>query len=476
MVVYFATGSLVYIVGLATLLPGNGCSASVLTHRAAVRATGDLCRELWNGFYCANCKTLVHCIEGEAQVETCSEGDTCLKTPDFGGAVCQPVMRENCACSGDNKFHADAYDPRAFFFCRDELSEPEMHQCSIDKEFDALKQQCVSRDGLPECVVPGIFSDYRNCSQYYSCIVVQDGWVKRSYSCKKGTMYNEDTGLCEDPCSWPSEKFTCKAEGRFPDPLSCKNYYECVSLPDGSTLRQYHKQCPHGYAWKHDAQSGRGRCVGQAEASCSPVKLGRCVLTELKCSKDLEARISALETKKVEKDQEIREVEEVVKTLRTTGNMVGGIFLMIQQVPRPGELRESSNPDNKINGDAEVILTVTPYCSGVWAEDAFKGSLTDVISTVLEGLRKAVTDDLFLLPCLTDVLSKLVDNLNSGDFILGPSALILEEPAVKTIQAIKTRHDEKATVLGELQNERDEVERELARLKTLLESHIENTA
>ncbi|XP_066964281.1 uncharacterized protein [Macrobrachium rosenbergii] len=353
MVVPSATRSLVYIVVLTTSLAGNGCSASVLTHRD-VRGTGDLCSELRNGFVCGNCKMLVHCIEGEAHIETCRVGDTCLKTSDFGGAVCQPLEHENCTCSSANKFHADAYDPRAFFFCRDVLSEPEMHQCSIDKEFDAQRQRCVSRDGLPECLVPGIFPDYRNCSQYYSCIVVQGGWVKTSYSCEKGTMYNEGTGHCEDPCSWPSGKFTCTAEGRFPDPLSCKNYYECARLPDGKTLRQYHRQCPRGYAWKHDAQSGLGRCVQQTDANCSPGKLSRCVLTELKCSKDLEAQISGLETKKVEKDQEIKEVTEVVETLRTTGITVGGFYHMIQLVPRPEEPREeSSNTEIKIDVDNE---------------------------------------------------------------------------------------------------------------------------
>lgn len=197
----------------------------------------------------------------------------------------------------------------------------------------------------------------------------------------------------------------------------------------------------------------------------------------MKCSKDLEAQISALETKKVEKDQEIKEVTEVVETLRTTGITVGGFYHMIQLVPRPEEPREeSSNTDIKIDVDNEFVVTVTPYCSGIRGEDALRGSLTNVTSTVLEDVRTALTDDLLHLPCLRDVMGKLFNSISTGDIVLGPSALILEEPAAETIQAIKTRLDEKTTVLEELKNERDDLERELTRLKTLLESHVENTA
>ncbi|XP_068231628.1 uncharacterized protein [Palaemon carinicauda] len=476
-----AMGNVVYLVVFITLFVRYGCMASVLTHRDVSGALkyNNRCNELGNGFLCGDCKTLVTCIDGEAYAEVCRTGDTCRMTPTFGNAVCQPVQHEYCICNRANEFFADAYDPQAFFYCNDIQSEPVMHHCPENNEFDDQKQQCINVNGLPDCTTDGFFPLYRNCSQYYSCTATRDGWIQKSYSCNNGAMYNEDTGHCEEPCSWLSRSFTCRSEGRFPDPLSCQNYYECVQLQN-SGFRQYLRQCPHGYMWKHDDQFRGGQCVKQTKIDCSPVKINRCVTSEWHCltdfnNQELEEQIKSLELKKLEKEHEIQEVTVLREALRSTGKMVGEVFRIMEKIPRERELVQDSYPNININVDVNGTVTVSPYCN-IQEKDAIKGSGTEVILLALEDVRKTVTQSLDLLPCMKDVMGILVNSLYDGEFVISIPSTDLGESLINTIQMIKRKFDEIDNAHEKLVSERDEIESEVMRLKAHLETNTENPA
>jgi len=80
--------------------------------------------------------------------------------------------------------------------------------------------------------------------------------------CPNGTLFNEVTGACEDPCK---RTMVCYEEGRFPDPLDRRSYYECLII--GGLMKRARYQCPHGYVWKANDTGDGGACVEDHEMS-----------------------------------------------------------------------------------------------------------------------------------------------------------------------------------------------------------------
>ncbi|XP_064079291.1 uncharacterized protein LOC135196416 [Macrobrachium nipponense] len=267
------------------------CTRTARTTRALPvdRRFSSFCSEKVNGFFCADCKTVVNCINGVAFTEDCSSLNTCSERTDFGGAVCYPTPDEKCACSAANSFSIDAYSKQAFFFCRAAGADPDIYQCPEDMEFDPETKQCKNTDGFPPCTETGVFAFHADCNRYYTCIASQNGWIQKPLLCDINTMYNEITGACEDPCSWETGQFTCPQNGRFPDPLSCDSYYQCIQLPD-NTFRQEHRQCPNGYQWDKEALENKGNCVKGTVSSCKPLVVSKCTIPESCSARSVRSR------------------------------------------------------------------------------------------------------------------------------------------------------------------------------------------
>ncbi|XP_066964282.1 uncharacterized protein [Macrobrachium rosenbergii] len=263
---------------------GQECNRRLRTTRALPvdRRFSNICSEKPNGFFCADCKTLVNCVNGVAFTEACGASDTCSERSDFGGAVCYPSPQEKCTCVDANSFSVDAYDNHMFFFCSSANADPDIYHCPEDMEFDTEINQCKNRNGFPPCAETGVFAFHSNCSQYYTCVASQNGWLQKPLECASNTMYNEIEGACEDPCSWDTGKFTCQQDGRFPDPLSCGSYYQCIQLPDNS-FRQEHRHCPDGYQWSKEALENKGSCVKGPVDSCKPLAVTKCTIPD-RCS------------------------------------------------------------------------------------------------------------------------------------------------------------------------------------------------
>ncbi|XP_063594895.1 cartilage oligomeric matrix protein-like [Penaeus indicus] len=214
-----------------------------------------LCESQPNRFLCANCKTLVHCVKGQALVRQCIEDFYCTNKIGFGGAVCYPDEPDECMCLRPNEIRVDPYDPQRFFSCENVGSQPQSYKCPEGKEFDESSAQCVNQAGFSECVKSGTFANTQNCGEYYSCIPLRHGWLQKFFMCSGNQLFNERSKSCEDPCTL---KFVCQHEGRFPDPLNMQHYFECF-MEFGQMVKLRY-QCPHGYMWSEES-FGTGKCV-----------------------------------------------------------------------------------------------------------------------------------------------------------------------------------------------------------------------
>ncbi|KAK7024268.1 hypothetical protein SK128_007752 [Halocaridina rubra] len=250
-----------------------------------------LCEDIESDFICADCKTLINCVNGTAYPEPCGHKDLCaVKDSEFGGGVCYPGEPEECACEKPNVFHIDKYDPSRFFFCEQEKSDPIIYQCPEDHIFDVNTRQCKSSEGLPECEKIGVFADPSNCTTYYTCIFSKTGWVQKKFTCNNetdsGLMFSEISGMCEDPCEWDDGMFECEAEGRFADPLDCHRYYECILDSSVGEYRKILQECPEGYLWDPNARNNYGHCVLEksSSSSCASLSITKCTIPDDLCS------------------------------------------------------------------------------------------------------------------------------------------------------------------------------------------------
>ncbi|XP_071529461.1 uncharacterized protein [Panulirus ornatus] len=269
----------------------NGCQPRSARALVADPKLDFVCEGSTSEFVCADCKTLVNCVNGTAYPEPCGSGDLCaLKDLDFGGGVCYPSHPPECTCEKPNQFKVDLYNVGRFFFCEHEASEPTFYDCPEDHVFDSTMSQCRNYAGLPECTRIGVFANTSNCTEYYTCIFTTTGWLQKSFSCNNetqtGFMYNEESGRCEDPCSWDTGTFSCSSEGRFPNLLNCHSYYECINdLTKETGFRQILHECPEGHEWDPNARQGFGHCVrqGSTNSVCVPLAANKCTVPNDQC-------------------------------------------------------------------------------------------------------------------------------------------------------------------------------------------------
>ncbi|XP_042889007.1 cartilage oligomeric matrix protein-like isoform X2 [Penaeus japonicus] len=214
-----------------------------------------LCETNPNGFLCANCKTQVMCVQGQIFTRRCTEGDFCINKESFGGGVCYPGAPVNCTCEKPHEFRVDYYDPQWFFSCKEVNSEPVTYKCMDGMVFDESSSQCLNNAGFPPCTDTGSFANPNKCNEYYTCIPLRHGWLQRFFICKNNNLFNEKSQKCENPCDY---QFKCHEEGRFPDPLHIRWYFEC--FVSGGNMTSVHYVCPAGYRW-HVESVGAGRCV-----------------------------------------------------------------------------------------------------------------------------------------------------------------------------------------------------------------------
>ncbi|XP_027216509.2 uncharacterized protein [Penaeus vannamei] len=257
------------------------CSEKLCETRIKRSVTSDnhpysrMCEGLSDGFLCANCKTVVVCVKGQAFIRHCIDNFFCSELAQFGGGVCYPDHPTECKCVSPNDFRVDPYDPQRFFSCRDVGSKPTQYRCPEGMVFDETARECSAND-LPPCSTSGTFAKSSNCSEYYTCIAVKNGWLQKHYICGAGTAYNAVTGTCENPCVL----LECQNEGRFADPLSKHNYFECYML--GGKLKQLRYTCPETYRWEV-LSPGVGKCVEEHGEDLTVRPYGECTMPKDLC-------------------------------------------------------------------------------------------------------------------------------------------------------------------------------------------------
>lgn len=246
-----------------------------------------VCHDHPNQYVCANCKTLVNCVNGRAHPRTCGFGDFCFSNQEaFGGDVCYPGRPKGCVCEEANVFYQDAYDAEAFFMC-DEFREIVMHYCPDGHWFDASRVECRSSSGLPSCTTPGTFAVESDCRRYYACVLTTEGFLQHEFRCPdyNGRLfYNEEKGLCDDPCDWRPPEFECSSEGRFADPTDCRQYFVCTWDASVNTYRQVLQKCPDGFEWQQMLRTGVGHCTTMMTVQCTPVTTTKCTLPPGLCT------------------------------------------------------------------------------------------------------------------------------------------------------------------------------------------------
>ncbi|XP_042858597.1 uncharacterized protein LOC122244691 [Penaeus japonicus] len=237
-----------------------------------------LCEDRPDQFICANCKTLVMCVKGQAFTRRCIDDHFCAVKTEFGGGVCYPGEPAACTCQTANSFQVDPYDPQRFFACKNVGSKPEGYKCPDGMTFDQGTAQCKGGSSdASQCTMSGTFANPTNCSEYNKCIPLSSGWLQKSFTCNSGLMFNEKKGACEDPCHY---QFVCQQEGRYPDLLNRRNYFECYVM--GGKMTQDRFQCPDGYKWKVES-AGVGNCVEDHDEDDGDYPFSRCHIPDGFC-------------------------------------------------------------------------------------------------------------------------------------------------------------------------------------------------
>ncbi|XP_042885175.1 cartilage oligomeric matrix protein-like [Penaeus japonicus] len=249
--------------GFAYDATSRTCSGEIECHSRSSRSVTTayhlysyLCEGQPDAFVCADCRTMVMCVKGQAFVRQCTSGKACYVSATFGGGVCYPGLPAECTCQKADVFVRDMYDPQKFFSCSATGAVPDNHVCPDGMVFDESTVRCRNQASVPACSRPGTFANLDNCAEYYSCMPLKHGWLQRLFMCSNGTLYNEVSGACEDPCA---SQMVCYEEGRFPDPHDRRNYYECLTI--GNRIHRMRYQCPHGYVWKVADSGNGGSCV-----------------------------------------------------------------------------------------------------------------------------------------------------------------------------------------------------------------------
>ncbi|KAF2359348.1 Chitin binding domain [Trinorchestia longiramus] len=264
-----------------------GCHARDSRQIATDPRYDDLCE--MDNFVCSDCKTVINCVDGKGFVDSSCPNDFTCQSPDAfnGTSTCYPTAaaETECKCTEAGTFKVDPWNENAFVFCPMVDSDPMVHHCPGEMTFDSDLLECVNSDGIPACTESGVFANPMNCTQYYTCIPTSSGMVQKTLTCEDSSlMYNEVTKECSDPCSWPKSTFECSAEGRFPDPANCENFFLCIADPknEGQFI-QSPRKCPPNYIWDPKAPNG-GHCASvndEKTTKCTPVTDNKCNIADI---------------------------------------------------------------------------------------------------------------------------------------------------------------------------------------------------
>lgn len=219
-----------------------------------------LCGSDPNSFLCADCKSMVMCVKGQAFVQRCSKGAYCATRNAFGGAVCYPGRPRECTCEKPHEMRQDFYNPQRFFSCEDAGSSPVGYRCSDGMIFDEAIQQCRNKDSPLPCSLSGSFAIPGSCTEYYSCIRIKHGWLQKMFMCRNGSSFSEKSQRCEDPCSG---NFECMKEGYLSDPFDARRFFTCLEV--SGQMIKVHYQCPTGHIWNSNFTMGSEVCVEDTE-------------------------------------------------------------------------------------------------------------------------------------------------------------------------------------------------------------------
>lgn len=237
----------------------------------------SVCYQIHNGFFCLSCKTLVICINGIAYTEGCRTGFACDTRNTFQGAVCYPKHSAQCRCNDTKQILPDPHNPRAYLECLYGAEEPTVRFCQKGMVFSRETLTCQFHGNN----VQGILPNPDDCSEYYKWIQTTGGFVRYTFQCTCGFLFNEVTGRCEDPCSYQPQEFTCKTEGRFPNQYDCSSYYVCIADNNLQTgFVQDLRRCPHGFMWIAGAVAGTGQCMPDRTAACTRHLVPKCAVPE----------------------------------------------------------------------------------------------------------------------------------------------------------------------------------------------------
>lgn len=249
----------------------SGCSpAQYSSHRSNAVVYPDLqklCTNFTNKFICADCKTLVICIDSDPHPVPCQDGNSCTMNKEGfnGGAVCHPKGPHECDCNEEDSLKIDLFDPTKYLNCTSESSDPVIHSCPEGSLFNNETQTCGALTNSCSKTGRGTFTADNNCSDYFTCILSSNGWIQKWFTCPGNKMFNQDSKKCEDPCEWSYGNFTCKKAGRFHNPSNCKMYIDCIKDPlDSEKFIKIEGVCPDGYEWNQDVD----HCTATGTSTC----------------------------------------------------------------------------------------------------------------------------------------------------------------------------------------------------------------
>lgn len=123
------------------------------------------------------------------------------------------------------------------------IFNPDTAQCTTNYKCNATNTTTSSS----LCTELGYVADptSTNCTGFITCVDINGVLVGMPDTCRD-LFYNPETTLCDPDYKCPPSKFTCTAQGRFPNPsdTTCQTYYMCVFLNTNSTYVEYKYTCP----------------------------------------------------------------------------------------------------------------------------------------------------------------------------------------------------------------------------------------
>ncbi|XP_053628611.2 uncharacterized protein [Cherax quadricarinatus] len=209
---------------------------------------------------CYHCKLAYKCIDGTPYVSLCQHTETCLEDEAFGGGACLPYgfpsVNDRCICTGTGLM-SDSYNDTYYIYC-DTSANPvtmEMFECPEGKTFTSSSNTCEGfarpphhweTPETPLCDGPSTTRvNPNNCSFSYTCL--PDNTTRSSY-CGNRSYFNQDTGRCEDKCSFvttvSSDAILCPERGNLNHPTDCTKYYVCLNKYEAPYALQ---SCPTGH-------------------------------------------------------------------------------------------------------------------------------------------------------------------------------------------------------------------------------------